>query len=236
METLTRVHTLLALDPVVVGLLSGLVLIRLAIAGSLRRRYRPRVALPRRGSLREGLLEWVDSGLLALLSVFLVVRPFVAQILPVTSPSMAPTLNGGPTPQIDGPNDRILVNKYLLHCRPPRRGEVVVFLPPPASAEQPDALLVKRLVALPGDTVEIDQLGRLLVNDLPVDEPYLREPSDIPFPRRELPAGSYFVLGDNRNLSNDSSRWSGDPFLPAERLMGTAVAICWPPERLRLLP
>lgn len=231
-------HLLLTLDlsPVAAGVIVAAVLLRLGLTLSLRRRRavsRSRSYSYRKG-MREELLDWLDSGLLVMLLLVGVIRPFIAQILDVGSASMAPTLRGSSTPQIDGPNDRILVTRYLLELRPARRGEIVVF-EPPNEGGLGDEPMVKRLMGLPGDIVEIGSDGVLRINDQPVREPYLAEPSNLPFPRRQVPADSYFVLGDNRNDSDDSSRWGESPFVPAEHLRGKAVAICWPPDRIRLL-
>ncbi|NUP98881.1 MAG: signal peptidase I [Armatimonadetes bacterium] len=236
MAWLAELNEILALRPVVVWLATAMVALRLLLVFSLRNRRRliARRAVPATPSFREGVLEWLDSGLLAVLLLFLVIRPFIAQVMDVTSVSMAPTLQGSRTPQIDGPNDRVLVTRYLLHLRPPERGEVVVFAPTPEMSERREPV-VKRLLGLPGDVVEIDATGRLLVNGQAAQEPYLEEVSDLPFPRREVPAHSYFVLGDNRNHSDDSARWGGNPFVPANRLRGKVLAICWPPDRWRLM-
>jgi signal peptidase I len=129
----------------------------------------------------------------------------------VPSESMVPTLE---------PGDRfaaLIPDEY-------RRGDVVVMEDP----ADPAAYLVKRLVALPGDEVEIVNY-KLWVNGQPIDEPYLPESIAYRLPSLVLGEGEIFVLGDNRNHSEDSSAWrSGFPF---DRVVGRVFYIYYPGER-----
>lgn len=94
------------------------------------------------------LAEILESGMIAIVLVFLVIRPFVLQAYFIPSPSMEPTLEGN-----HGVGDRILVNKFSYRLHPPRREDVVVFLAPPAAMEgNPD--FIKRLIGRPGDVVQ----------------------------------------------------------------------------------
>ncbi|MCC7492218.1 MAG: signal peptidase I [Fimbriimonadaceae bacterium] len=223
----------LDLRPVTGWLLTALMVLR-AVLWMYLRAAPPAPARGPRGGPRN-LLDWLDAGLVAAALVVLLIRPQIGWVQPVGSGSMAPTLRGSQTPQIDGPNDRVVVCRYLYRCRDPRRGEVVVFRGPREAPDEPAPWVVKRLVALPGDTVEIDLRGQLLVNGQVLAEDYVSGPSDVTFPRREVPAGMAFVLGDNRAQSNDSAHWVANPFLPLSEIRGKAVAICWPPDRSRLL-
>ena len=96
--------------------------------------------------------EILESGIIAIVLVFLVIRPFVLQAYFIPSPSMEPTLLGK-----DNVGDRILVNKFLYRFHPPHHDDVVVFLAPPAATEgsvEPNADFIKRLIGTPGDVVQ----------------------------------------------------------------------------------
>lgn len=212
-----------------------------------------RVAVPRiskRNSVRATVLEFVDSGLVAALLVFCLIRPFVIQAFFIPSGSMEPTLQEG---------DRILVNKFLYFFREPQSGDIVVFNAPPAATHN-DKDFIKRVVATPGDRIRVYD-GKLWRNGQPVDEPYIAErlryrwPGQrfsAPLPDRYVkdgwvvvPEGHLIMMGDNRNDSNDSHRWAkpdprtggwiNQPFLARENVLGKAMVIFWPPQRIRIL-
>ncbi|MBN1460797.1 MAG: signal peptidase I [Armatimonadetes bacterium] len=188
------------------------------------------------------MLELLDSGLIAFVLVFILIRPFVVQAFYIPSESMEPTLLK---------HDRILVNKFIYRLNEPQRGDIIVFEAPPQAlfgSEQKD--FVKRLIGLPGDGIRVRRGDGVYVNGQ-----RLEEPAEIPRPQYDfptdsfdrpteepyvVPAGCYFVLGDNRNTSNDSHKWrdplSGEsaPWLEADRLVGKAMVIFWPPPRVRL--
>ena len=191
---------------------------------------------------RAFMVELLDSGLIAFVLVFLLIRPFVVQAFYIPSESMVPTLV---------PHDRILVNKFVYRLNDPQRGDVIVFdAPEQALYGNGRKDFVKRLIGLPGDKIRIKQGDGVYINgrrleespdiprpdyDWPLDE--FKSPAAQPY---EVPAGCYFVLGDNRNTSNDSHRWSDPltgeqrPELPANRVLGKAMVIFWPPARLGL--
>lgn len=177
---------------------------------------------------RASLLEFVDSALIALLLVFCILRPFVIQAFFIPSGSMLETL------QI---NDRILVNKFIYFLREPGHGDIVVFrAPPEASEDKKD--FIKRVVGLPGDRLAVHD-GKLWRNGQPVDEPYIKEPIFYTWPDEWNPTAEYIVppnqlmvFGDNRNDSNDGHRWGP---LPRDNILGKAMVIFWPPQRIRLL-
>jgi signal peptidase I len=122
--------------------------------------------------------------------------------------------------------DYILVSKATYFFNEPQRGNVIIFHSPRDS----DTDLIKRIIALPGDTVEIKD-NKVFVNDTPLVEPYTLEPPHYFMLPKEIPPGHYFVLGDNRNNSSDSHRgWT----LPRENIIGKAWITYWPPYRWRL--
>jgi signal peptidase I len=187
-----------------------------------------RVVVPRVASLRSrraGILEIVDSFLVAVLLVFLILRPFVVQAFFIPSGSMESTL------QI---NDRILVNKFLYFFREPNYGDIVVFVSP-ANADPEQKDFIKRVVGLPGDKLLVHG-GHLWRNGVQLNEPYLDEPIVYTWPEFGgdfvVPDGTIFVMGDNRNWSNDSHAWGA---LARQNLLGKAFCIFWPLNRARLL-
>lgn len=147
---------------------------------------------------------------------------FVYQPVKVEGTSMMPSL-------VD--SERIFINKFIyrLGLSGVQRGDTVVFLFP----QDPRRSYIKRVIGLPGDTVEI-RVGRVWVNGQQLDEPYVpddyRDPSDTSALR--IPAGHYFVMGDHRSASNDSRTWGP---LPAQAIYGKAVFVYWPLDRMGTL-
>ena len=125
------------------------------------------------------------------------------------------------------PGEYIIVSKVAYSFHPPERGEVIVFHSP----RNPHSDLIKRVIALPGDTIEIRD-DTVFVNDTPIDEPYILKSPRYTFPRKEIPADHYFVLGDNRNNSADSHNgWT----VPREDIIGKAWLTYWPPQKWRFI-
>lgn len=199
----------------------------------------------RRAPGRPFMLELLDEGLIAFVLVFLLIRPFVVQAFYIPSRSMVPSLEDG---------DRILVSKFLYRLNPPERGDIIVFDAPPQALQgdsQKD--FVKRLIGLPGDAIEIRRGVGVFVNGRQLEDPPGTPLPDYDWPVDAfgsptgkpyvVPAGCYFVLGDNRNDSNDSHRWmevvEGNPVprpeLEAGRVLGKAMVIFWPPARVGLV-
>ena len=125
---------------------------------------------------------------------------------------------------------RLLIIKdrvaYFFH--EPERGDVTIFHPP--GNRQGD--YIKRIIGLPGDTIEI-KMGAVYVNDAKLDEPYIKDPPNYTYPLTKVPENNYFVLGDNRNISNDShSGW----MLPRQNIIGEVWLSIWPLDRWGLVP
>lgn len=156
----------------------------------------------------------VETVVTALVIAFFL-RWLIVQAFWIPSGSMIPTLE---------PNDRVLVLKFWdKFIGTYDRGDIVVFQYP----LDPDRDFVKRLIGLPGDTVEIKD-GRVFINSREIAEPYVVFPDNFNMPPRDVPDGHYFFLGDNRSNSQDSRFWG---FVPRAMLRGPAVFRYWPPSR-----
>ncbi|MBS3977828.1 MAG: signal peptidase I [Syntrophomonadaceae bacterium] len=162
--------------------------------------------------------EFLESIIIAII-LATVIRVFLFQPFYIPSGSMEPTLM---------PGDRIIVNKLVYRYSEPERGDVVVFKYP----LDPEKDYIKRIVAVSGERIEVDD-GRLFINYEQVSEHYL-PPGLIynDFGPAEVPAGQYFVMGDNRNNSQDSRIWGP---LPRDNFVGKAVIIFWPLNRIGLI-
>lgn len=176
----------------------------------------------------QGTNIWIESLQTIGLSVVLAlgIRQFVAEARYIPTGSMEPTL------QI---NDRLVVEKISYHLSSPERGDIIVFWPPAELTPpgQPRNAFIKRVVGLPGDTVEVAD-GQVFINDKSLDERYIKAPPNYQWGPETVPAESYLVFGDNRNNSVDSHAWS-QPFLPEDQIIGKAVVRFWPPGRVGVL-
>jgi signal peptidase I len=134
----------------------------------------------------------------------------------------------GMMPQIYD-QDHILVNKSAYNSKPIKRGDIVVFVYPPNPSEG----AVKRIIGLPGDTVEISG-GKVLINDRPIEEPYIAPEcfDHHSFPPMHVEADHYFVLGDCRNLAKDSRAWGT---VPRTYINGEVIEVYWPIQHFKLL-
>ncbi|MFZ5817199.1 MAG: signal peptidase I [Bacillota bacterium] len=149
-------------------------------------------------------------------ALWLLITTFVGEARQIPSSSMEPTIQIG---------DRVWTDKLLLRFSPITRGDIVVFDPPPSEAS--DYPYIKRVIGLPGETVEVKG-GKVLINGQPLTEPYIAEPPHYVVKLTQIPPGHYYVLGDNRNASNDSHRWG---LLKREQISARAVFRFWPFSR-----
>jgi signal peptidase I len=175
----------------------------------------------------------------------LLIKTFLAQAFVIPSESMVQTL------QVD---DRVLVNKLVYRFREPRRGEIVVFIA--EHGKEPKSFwgkvrsfltegfgvtapaekdFIKRVIGLPGETVEVDRKGRTHITTvdgraLILKEPYINAIDRTPFLPLTLLEDQYFVMGDNRPASSDSRKQLG-PILRSD-IVGKAFIRIWPPRRI----
>lgn len=176
----------------------------------------------RRRSGTRNLIEWVLVIGGALL-VALVIKVFLLQAFYIPSRSMEPTLRIG---------DRVLVNKMSYKLHDINRGDIVVFERPPGEAAGEIKDLIKRVIGLPGETIEsID--GRVVIDGRVLEEPYLAEGTSTEgLTRQVVEEGKIFVMGDNRGDSRDS-RFFGQ--IDQDLVVGRAFVRVWPLTHLGVL-
>jgi len=176
-------------------------------------------SLDREFSIFGEIRTWGRDIFFAALTAVLIVV-FVVQPVKVEGTSMQPHLTD---------QERIFVNKFVYHFSAISRGDIVVFWYPRDETKS----LIKRVIGLPGETVEI-QTGNVMVNGKPIVEPYL-DPDFVDsfsFGPVLVPEGSYFVLGDHRDSSNDSRNWGA---VPANKIFGKAILRYWPISKFGLI-
>ena len=163
--------------------------------------------------------DWIVSIVVAV-ALAMFIRTFIVELYVVDGPSMRPTLES---------EERLVVNKFIYRFRTPEKGEVLVFQYP----RDPSRDFIKRVIATPGDTVEIRE-GRVLVNDQLLTEDYILEKTRSEYPKSTVPEGRIFVMGDNRNNSEDS-RFADVGFVPYDLIKGKAILVFWPISQYKTL-
>lgn len=161
--------------------------------------------------------EIVETIALTIL-IFLAIH-FTVQNYQISGPSMNNTLHSG---------QFVLVNKLAYQFfHQPERGDVIVFHEP----DQPGRDLIKRVIGLPGDKIVMDG-SNIWINGVELNEPYITQKYNPGAETQTVPANQYFVLGDNRPVSEDS-RYFG--FVPKDYIVGKAILIYWPFNQWHLL-
>lgn len=166
------------------------------------------------------LFEWGKALVLAVV-LALIIRVLLVETYLVDGNSMQPSLHDG---------ERVLINKMVYRFGSPNSSDVIVFRYP----REPWRDFIKRVVAVAGQEVEVRN-GRVFVDGVALDEPYLQTQTHGSFGPATVPAGAVFVMGDNRNFSLDSR----DPsvgYVPIANIKGKAMVIFWPLPALRLVP
>lgn len=174
-----------------------------------------------KASLGSSHWENLQTVLIAFLLAILI-RAYVAESRFIPSASMLPTLQIG---------DRVIVEKLSAYFHPPRPGDIVVFHPPEALQTvgyAADQAFIKRVIGQPGQVVRVDH-GKVYLDGQPIIEPYIAEPPNYEWGPWQVPNHTFFVMGDNRNNSNDSHVWG---FLPEGQIIGRAWFRFWPPGQI----
>ena len=202
---------------------------------------RPKLSELQEALLRQGgrprrkpRFRWLRNALLFLCGVliaFALCYSSVCRAFRVAGQAMRPTLQEG---------DRVLVATLAYgDMNPPGQGDIVLFRSPPQLGAD-DTLIVKRVVGIPGDELQVRD-GKLWRNDRIVDEPYIREAIGYDWGPVTCTEGHLLVLGDNRNESIDSHNWTAReatgklapaPLLPAAYVEGRVFFVIYPPHRV----
>ena len=200
-----------------------------------------------RENVKAALKESIETIVFVVVMV-IIIRFFIGEIRWIPSSSMEPTLTVG---------DRLFIERVSRFYKKPTRGDIVVFYPPMTQLQNTplkvfqrltgffckDIAYIKRIVAKGGDKVEVkkvkDNKYKVVVNGKELKEDYILNDFDYIECNDEMycgpmtvPQGHYFLLGDNRGNSQDSRFWG---FLKEDRVIGRAVVIFWPLNRLRML-
>ncbi len=162
---------------------------------------------------------WLRDILVAVAAAFLIIM-FLYQPVRVEGTSMLPELRD---------RDRLFINKFAYHFESISRGDVVVFHYP----DDPALSYIKRVIALPGDTLRIDE-GRVFVNGRRIQEPYvpLRFRDTRSVAEMVIPANEYFVMGDHRSISSDSRDFGP---VPRKMIYGKAAFVYWPADNMGVI-
>jgi signal peptidase I len=157
--------------------------------------------------------SWVREILITLglaVAIYLIIQTSLQNSV-VYDVSMQPTLIAG---------QRLIVIKPVYNFKEPERGDIIIVRPP----SEPKKEFVKRLIGLPGDTVEVNS-GTVYVDKVPLEESYIKEKPRYTMAPFKVPENNYFVLGDNRNNSSDSHLgWT----VTRDKIVGMAWLRYWP--------
>jgi len=166
------------------------------------------------GSVTREMLGTIIPALL----IAIIIHLFLAQATRVEGYSMEPTLYG---------HQRLIIEKLSYRFTEPDRGDIVVI-----RVDGFDELLIKRVVGLPGETLEIRD-GVVFIDGKALDEPYVNGVPRGSYPATKIPDGYIFVMGDNRNNSNDSRSFGP---IPIDHIVGHAWMRYWPLHDFSFMP
>ena len=170
------------------------------------------------------IAEIIRFSLIALVIV-LPIRLFIAQPFIVSGASMENTFHSG---------EYLIVDQLTYHLEDPVRGEVIIFRYP----KDPSKFFIKRVIGIPGDTIDIENAGVTITNETypdgnTLDEPYIKSMKPGAHITEDLGEGEYFVMGDNRDASSDSRMWG---VLQRENIVGRAFLRLFPFTEMDLSP
>lgn len=193
---------------------------------------------------KETIKEIVDTVVFVVIAL-IIIRFFICEVRWIPSASMKPTLVEG---------DRVFVERFSRFYSKPKRGDVMIFYPPETKLSAnpfdvfkrltgffcSDTAFIKRVIGLPNEKIEIvhneDGSTDVLINDKPLDEPYIMDRFEYPVCTPAMTCGpmtlgsdEYFMMGDNRGHSSDSRYWG---VLKENRFIGKAKVLFWPFTRL----
>jgi signal peptidase I len=193
---------------------------------------RPQGLLQQIAGLRRNPIVDLLITLVAAVAIAYGVQRWIVKPYRIPSPSMEKTLHVG---------DRVLAVRFLYHFENPHRGDIIVFHPNGIGNTAlygdhvASVTYIKRLIGLPGDWVQASN-GHVQICTGPagqgcktLNEPYVSS-TQVKFSPIHVPAGHYFMMGDNREFSDDSRDWGS---IKKSQIIGRAFMIYWPPTRIR---
>lgn len=167
--------------------------------------------------MKKFINEWIIPTIIAL-AIVLFLNKFIFILVTVPTGSMEKTIM---------PGDRLYVNK-LFNINDAKRGDIIVF-----DSDELNEKLVKRLIGLPGETIDINENGEVFINGQKIEEPYVNQSRGIA-QTFKIPEGKYFFLGDNRPVSVDARYWS-NPYISGDKIIGKAIIRFFPLNRIGVL-
>ena len=174
------------------------------------------------GNVQSEVYDWLQC-LVAALLICVLVFAFFVRIIGIIGSSMVPTFHD---------NDSVVISNLFYE---PKQGDVVVL----RKLSFQDKPIIKRVIAVAGQTVDINfETGIVYVDDQPLSEPYIAEPTLTPINfdgKITVPENCIFVMGDNRNNSEDS-RFADVGFVPFDLIKGKAMVVFWPLAQFKALP
>lgn len=167
------------------------------------------------------LFQWV-AAIVAAVLIALAIDNFVIVNAQIPSGSMENTIMTG---------DRVIGNRFAYSFSDPQRFDIIIFRYPDDESQ----LFIKRIIGLPGETVEIRD-GKIYLNgsDEPLEDVQTKETMVGSFGQYTVPENSYFVMGDNRNDSKDSRYWT-NTFVTKDEILGKAIFRYWPISEFKIL-
>ena len=170
-------------------------------------------------SIIKELLQWA-AAFIAAIAAALLINNFVIVNAQIPSSSMEDTIM---------PGDRVFGNRLAYVLGEPERFDIIIFRYPDDESQ----LFIKRIIGLPGETVEIRD-GHIYINgsDTPLEDVETKEPMEGSFGPYTVPEDCYFVMGDNRNNSRDSRYWE-HTFVTEDEILGKAVFRYWPVNKMK---
>ncbi len=178
-------------------------------------------------------IDWIVT-IVGAVAIVLAIKAWVVNPYRIPSSSMEPTLHCARSGNgcMARFSDRVLACRFCYHLHKPHRGDIIVFKTPPAAQLRCGAggTFVKRLIGLPGDRWA-ERNGFVYINGKKLKETYVKSDrrDTRTLPARRIPAGRYFMMGDNRLQSCDSREWGS---VPRANLVGDVFAVYWPPNRI----
>ena len=164
-------------------------------------------------------------------AIIIVAVAVVVFILMQTTIQSSPVFGSCMEPTLQESGERLLINRLAYNFGDPQRGDIITLWPN-TDPDHEGKPFIKRIIGMPGETVEIKG-GKVYIDGTPLSEPYVKNKFTYSMPAVVVPADHYFVLGDNRDVADDSHIWGA---IPRENIIGEAFFCIWPPSKWGFAP